>query len=88
MNIIAKKQKEFYGTKNGLIKPIFERNDKEFKQVNPENYPNSGNIFITAGFDKFEDDYFYEFAYDLGKIHITRMATNQNPFKRISIIWI
>ena len=64
MNIIAKKQKEFYGTKNGLIKPIFERNDKEFKQVNPENYPNSGNIFITAGFDKFEDDYFYEFAYD------------------------
>lgn len=27
-------------------------------------------------------------AYDLEKIHITRMATNQNPFKRISIIWI
>ena len=24
-------------------------------------------------------------AYDLEKIHITRMATNQNPFKRISI---
>lgn len=64
MNIIAKKEKGFYGTKNGLIKPIFERNDKEFKQVNPVNYPNSGNIFITAGFDKFEDDYFYEFAYD------------------------
>ena len=35
MNIIAKKEKGFYGTKNGLIKPIFERNDKEFKQVNP-----------------------------------------------------
>ena len=27
-------------------------------------------------------------AYDLEKIHITRMATNQNPFKRITIIWI
>nr|WP_315199861.1 AAA family ATPase [uncultured Flavobacterium sp.] len=64
MKIIAKKEKGFYGTKNGLIKPLFELNDSEYKLVNPVNYPNSGNVFITAGFDKFEDDYFYEFPHD------------------------
>lgn len=64
MKIIAKKEKGFYGTKNGLIKPLFELNDNEYKLVNPENYPNSGNVFITAGFDNFEDDFFYEFTSD------------------------
>ncbi|WP_430613161.1 AAA family ATPase [Flavobacterium sp. JP2137] len=64
MNIIARKEKGFYGTKNGLIKPLFEVTNNDYKLVNHEDYPNSGNIFITAGFDNFEDDYLYIFASD------------------------
>nr|WP_315214107.1 AAA family ATPase [uncultured Flavobacterium sp.] len=64
MNIISKKEKGFFGTKNGLIKPLFEVTNNDYKVVNPKNYPNSGNIFITAGFENFEDDYLYEFASD------------------------
>jgi MoxR-like ATPase len=48
----------------GFVKPIFKFDDNEYNIVNDGEFPNNGNIFITAGFDKFEVDSFYEIEFD------------------------
>lgn len=48
----------------GFVKPIFKFIESEYILVKDEEFPNNGNIFITAGFDKFEVDAFYEIEFD------------------------
>lgn len=46
--------------KTGLILPIFKIENNNYIKTNPNDYPNNGHIFVTVGFETFEDNYFYE----------------------------
>ncbi|SHG40819.1 AAA domain (dynein-related subfamily) [Flavobacterium segetis] len=62
--IIKKSNSTSWENKTGLVLPIFKIESNEFTTVEPKEYPNNGNIFVTIGFERFENNCFYELNAD------------------------
>ena len=58
--VITKGTSTSWENKTGFIVPLFKNEIGEYTTIKPDDFPNNGNIFVTTGFEKFEDDYFYE----------------------------
>ncbi|AIG29678.1 hypothetical protein IA01_03970 [Flavobacterium psychrophilum] len=67
--IIIKKGESTFKEKNGSIIPIFEIEKKEYLRIEPNDFPSIGTIFVSAGFNEFEKDTFYEFDSEKLKVN-------------------
>ena len=67
--IIIKKGLSTIKENNGYVLPIFKIDNNEYLRIESNDFPSTGTIFVSAGFNEFEKDTFYEFDYEKLKIN-------------------
>lgn len=67
--IIIKKGVSTNRENNGLAIPIFKIENKEYFRIESNDFPSTGTIFVSAGFNEFEKDTFYEFDSEKLKVN-------------------
>lgn len=67
--IIIKKGVSTNRENNGLVIPIFKIENNEYLRIEPNDFPSTGTIFVSAGFNEFEKDTFYEFDSEKLKVN-------------------
>ena len=55
--------------KTGLVLPLFKIENDEYLRIESNDFPSTGTIFVSAGFNEFEEDTFYEFDSEKLKIN-------------------
>lgn len=67
--IIIKKGESTFKENNGSTIPIFKIENKEYLKIETNDFPSTGMIFVSAGFNEFEKDTFYEFDSEKLKVN-------------------